>query len=174
VPTTASRYEQTHLELLEAESVHIFREVSVTQERPALFSGGKDSVVMLHLATRTFWPRLSRSPSCTSTPVRTSTRSSLSSPYRGDRDKIRDSHVAAELPFVEVLVDTPLEMCEARDPKGLREGRGAAGRIAPRPTADSGQRQPAAGLRRSGGRRDRRLGTADGVGTRQSGRRPAR
>jgi bifunctional enzyme CysN/CysC len=43
----------------------------------------------------------------------------LISPYRRGRDHARAIHVAAELRFVEVFVDTPLELCEARDPKGL-------------------------------------------------------
>jgi bifunctional enzyme CysN/CysC len=43
----------------------------------------------------------------------------LISPYRADRDVVRELHVAAELPFLEVFVDTPLELCEQRDPKGL-------------------------------------------------------
>ncbi len=47
----------THLEALEAEAMYIFREVAATFERPALlFSGGKDSVVMAHLARKAFWP----------------------------------------------------------------------------------------------------------------------
>ncbi|WP_405139426.1 sulfate adenylyltransferase subunit CysD [Nocardia sp. NBC_01388] len=50
-------YELSHLDALEAESVHIIREVAATFERPVLlFSGGKDSAVMLELARRAFWP----------------------------------------------------------------------------------------------------------------------
>jgi bifunctional enzyme CysN/CysC len=43
----------------------------------------------------------------------------LISPYREGRDRARLLHEAAELPFVEVFVDTPIEQCEQRDPKGL-------------------------------------------------------
>ncbi|HZM30300.1 MAG TPA: adenylyl-sulfate kinase [Acidimicrobiales bacterium] len=41
------------------------------------------------------------------------------SPYRADRDRARAIHDGVGLRFVEVFVDTPLEVCEARDPKGL-------------------------------------------------------
>jgi len=41
------------------------------------------------------------------------------SPYRADRDRVRRGHEVAHLPFIEVFVDTPLEVCEQRDPKGL-------------------------------------------------------
>jgi bifunctional enzyme CysN/CysC len=41
------------------------------------------------------------------------------SPYRAGRDRARAVHAAAGLPFVEVFVDTPLDECERRDPKGL-------------------------------------------------------
>ena len=43
----------------------------------------------------------------------------LISPYRADRDRVRAAHEAAGLRFVEVYVDTPIEQCEARDPKGM-------------------------------------------------------
>lgn len=46
-----------HLAYLEAESIHILREAASESERPAmLFSGGKDSAVMLALAVKAFWP----------------------------------------------------------------------------------------------------------------------
>ena len=43
----------------------------------------------------------------------------LISPYRAGRDHARALHDAAQLPFLEVFVDTPIAVCEARDPKGL-------------------------------------------------------
>jgi bifunctional enzyme CysN/CysC len=43
----------------------------------------------------------------------------LVSPYLADRGAARQIHVESELPFLEVFVDTPLEVCERRDPKGL-------------------------------------------------------
>ncbi|MDX6623456.1 MAG: bifunctional enzyme CysN/CysC [Solirubrobacterales bacterium] len=44
---------------------------------------------------------------------------SLVSPYAAERDKVRVAHEEAGIPFFEVFVDTPLEECERRDPKGL-------------------------------------------------------
>ena len=50
-------YEISHLRFLEAEAMHIIREVGAEFERPVLLcSGGKDSLVMLHLALKAFWP----------------------------------------------------------------------------------------------------------------------
>jgi bifunctional enzyme CysN/CysC len=52
----------------------------------------------------------------------------LVSPYRVDRDRVRALHAEADLPFVEVFVDTPIELCEQRDPKGLYQ-RARAGEL---------------------------------------------
>ena len=47
----------SQLDLVEAESIHVMREVAAQFQRPALlFSGGKDSIVMLRLAEKAFWP----------------------------------------------------------------------------------------------------------------------
>jgi adenylylsulfate kinase len=47
------------------------------------------------------------------------TMTSFISPYRKDRDTVRALHAAGGLPFIEVHVNTPIETCEQRDPKGL-------------------------------------------------------
>lgn len=52
-----SQYHLNYLEELESESIHIFREIAAQFERPALlFSGGKDSITLVHLAKKAFAP----------------------------------------------------------------------------------------------------------------------
>ena len=52
-----SNYTLTHLEELEAEAIYVIREVYAQFDNPAiLFSGGKDSIVVTHLARKAFWP----------------------------------------------------------------------------------------------------------------------
>jgi sulfate adenylyltransferase subunit 2 len=53
----AGAFHLSHLDVLESESIHIIREVAAEFENPVLlFSGGKDSIVMLRLAEKAFWP----------------------------------------------------------------------------------------------------------------------
>lgn len=50
-------YTVTHLNQLESEAIFVFRETAAQFEKPVLlFSGGKDSIVMIHLARKAFWP----------------------------------------------------------------------------------------------------------------------
>jgi sulfate adenylyltransferase subunit 2 len=52
-----SDYTRTHLQQLEAEAIYVLREVAAQFERPVLlFSGGKDSILLVHLSRRAFWP----------------------------------------------------------------------------------------------------------------------
>lgn len=45
--------------------------------------------------------------------------SSFISPFRKDRELVRSIHAQAGLPFIEIFIDTPLDVCEERDPKQL-------------------------------------------------------
>src|SRR5207253_6603481 len=47
------------------------------------------------------------------------TMTSFISPYRKDRDLVRELHVAGKVPFIEIYANTPIAVCEQRDPKGL-------------------------------------------------------
>ena len=85
------------------------------------------------------------------------------SPYRADRDRVRAAHEAAGLRFVEVFVDTPLDLCEQRDPKGLY-AKARAGELTGMTGIDDPYEPPLApelrlepGCARRAGRRGRRL-----------------
>mgnify|MGYP002738669905 CR=1 FL=1 len=54
---TTPDYQLSQLDVLEAESIHVIREVAAEFEKPVLlFSGGKDSITTLRLAEKAFWP----------------------------------------------------------------------------------------------------------------------
>lgn len=60
----------THLQQLEAESIHIIREVAAEFDNPVMmYSIGKDSAVMLHLARKAFYPGRSHSHFCMWIPI---------------------------------------------------------------------------------------------------------
>lgn len=67
----------------------------------------------------------------------------LISPYRAARDSARATTVAAGLRFIEVFVDTPIELCEQRDPKGLY-ARARSGEITGFTGIDDPYEEPAA------------------------------
>jgi sulfate adenylyltransferase subunit 2 len=57
MPGLDKKYAINHLRLLESESIYVIREVVAQFEKPCLlFSGGKDSIVMFHVARKAFWP----------------------------------------------------------------------------------------------------------------------
>ena len=67
---------------------------------------------------------------------------SLISPFAEERQRAREIHAQRGLPFYEIFVDTPIEECERRDPKGLY-GKARRGEISQFTGIDSPYERPA-------------------------------
>jgi bifunctional enzyme CysN/CysC len=68
---------------------------------------------------------------------------SLISPFAAERERAREVHAERGLPFFEIFIDTPLEVCEERDPKGLY-GKARRGEVAHFTGISSPYERPAA------------------------------
>ncbi len=67
---------------------------------------------------------------------------SLISPFAEERQRAREIHAQRRLPFYEIFVDTPLEECERRDPKGGLYGKARRGEISQFTGIDSPYERP--------------------------------
>jgi 3'-phosphoadenosine 5'-phosphosulfate sulfotransferase (PAPS reductase)/FAD synthetase len=95
----------THLQRLEAESIYIIREVIAEVERPVmLYSAGKDSAVMLHLARKAFYPSIPPFPL-----LHVDTTWKFKAMYE-HRDRIDSAYEAPENP--EIHIDTTIMSAE--------------------------------------------------------------
>ena len=143
-----------HLRQLEAEAMHIMREVAAEFERPVLlFSGGKDSIVMLAVAAKAFAPGRIPFPA-----MHVDTGHNFPEVLR-----FRDRQVA------ELGVELVVASVQAEHRRGAR-GRGdrAAGVAQPPADRDPAGRDPGASLRRGVRRRAARRGEGAGEGARSS------
>ena len=135
----------SHLDELESEAIHIMREVAAERERPVLlFSGGKDSIVLLRLAEKAFRPGASsRSRSCTSTRATTSPRWSSTATAASPSSASASSSRA----------------CRSRSTRAACSRADRAARVAqPAADDDTARRDRGARLRRGDGRRAPRRG----------------
>jgi bifunctional enzyme CysN/CysC len=106
--------ELSYLRLLETEAIFVMREVAAEFERPGLSGDlGFDA------GSRAENVRRAGEAARMLADAGLVVLVALVSPYAEHRDRVRRRHGEEDLPFVEVYVDTPLEVCESRDPKGL-------------------------------------------------------